>query len=308
MRFKFTKMHGAGNDFIVFNALTEKLPADLAAFSKKICHRQFGIGADQVLIVAPSATQDFRMDIFNADGGKVEMCGNGIRCFIKYLLDHKLTDKTVVKVETLAGTIVPRLIVDHPRQTEDTVWVEVDMGEPILDGEKIPVAATGSILARPFYLESKLLQAGDPDKVTMTCVSMGNPHAVIFVDAVENYPVMRVGPVLEQHPFFPRRTNVEFVQVQSRQHVTQRTWERGSGETLACGTGASAVCVAGVLNGITDRNVTVSLKGGDLELCWDENSNHVFKTGPATTVFEGEIQFETNYKDQFKSQLARLKR
>lgn len=308
MRLSFTKMHGAGNDFIFFNAFTEKLPPDLAEFCKKLCHRQFGIGADQVLIVHPSEVADFRMDIYNADGGRVEMCGNGIRCFAKYVRDVGLTTKSEIRVETLAGIIVPRVIEKHARQTEDTLWVEVDMGAPILEAEKIPTAATGQVLARPFYLDFPDPRPEDPDKVTMTCVSMGNPHAVVFVNDIENYPVERVGRLIENHAFFPKRTNVEFVQVKSQTHVVQRTWERGSGETLACGTGASAVCVAGVLNELTGREITVSLKGGDLELKWDQKTNHVFKTGPATTVFDGSLPIKGDYKDQFASQLARLKR
>jgi diaminopimelate epimerase len=261
-----------------------------------------------VLIVHPSEVADFRMDIYNADGGRVEMCGNGIRCFAKYVRDVGLTTKSEIRVETLAGIIVPRVIEKHARQTEDTLWVEVDMGAPILEAEKIPTAATGQVLARPFYLDFPDPRPEDPDKVTMTCVSMGNPHAVVFVNDIENYPVERVGRLIENHAFFPKRTNVEFVQVKSQTHVVQRTWERGSGETLACGTGASAVCVAGVLNELTGREITVSLKGGDLELKWDQKTNHVFKTGPATTVFDGSLPIKGDYKDQFASQLARLKR
>lgn len=299
-------MHGAGNDFIFINALSQELPPDLSDFSHKLCHRRFGIGADQVLLVYPSQQADFRMDIYNADGGQVEMCGNGIRCFAKYVWDEKLTTKSKIKIETLGGMIVPELILDHPKQTKDTMWVRVDMGEPILEGEKIPTKERGQIVDKEFYLESDLLRDGDPEKVNITCVSMGNPHCVVFVDDVESYPVERVGRVLEQHPFFPNRTNVEFVQIINDKKLIQRTWERGSGETYACGTGASAVCVAGVLNHKTSREVIISLKGGDLELMWDEASNHVFKTGPATTVFTGELSYQLDYKDHFQSQLKRL--
>lgn len=329
MLLRFTKMHGAGNDFVFLNALAQKLPDDLPTFSKRICHRQFGIGADQVLIVHPSKTHDFRMEIYNADGGLVEMCGNGVRCFAKYVRDKGLTDKDEIRVETPAGTIVPRVIAGHPRETSDTSWVRVDMGEPVLEGEKIPTAGTGRIVARPFYIESTQLSSGDPDKVIMTCVSMGNPHAVIFVKGLDDYPVEKIGRLIECHPFFPRRTNVEFVEIADRTHLRQRTWERGSGETLACGTGASAVCAAAVLNGLAERRVTVSLKGGDLELEWDEKSGHVYKTGPATHVFEGELDASAavpvaasaaltasnapenvtgGYLNQFKDQLSRLKK
>lgn len=288
MKIPFTKMHGAGNDFVMINGIENKLPKNLKNFSKQICHRHFGIGADQVLIARESQKGDFTMVIYNADGGEVEMCGNGIRCFFKFLHEQKLTQKTHLKIETLAGIIEPTLLPDHPKTTSNTVWVKVNMGKPILDGAKIPVQARGKIVNYRFVPSRvKELLPTDPQSFLITSVSMGNPHCVIFVDDVKKFPVARIGSLIETDPFFPKRVNVEFVQIKNRQHLLQRTWERGSGETYACGTGASAVAVAAVLNNFADRELTISLKGGDLDLFWDEKNNQVFKTGPATTVFEG---------------------
>ena len=288
MRVNFTKMHGAGNDFVFLNGLAGSLPPDLAAFSKQICQRRFGVGADQVLIALPSSKADFRMDIFNADGGRVEMCGNGIRCFSKYVLDQKLTQKMELTIETLGGLIRPSVVVGHSRETATTLWVKVDMGEPILDAAKVPTRGNGKLIASEFTPVNKTnLLPSDPMTFKITSVSMGNPHCVIFVDDVASFPVTRIGPIIETDPFFPNRTNVEFVEVKNRRALVQRTWERGSGETYACGTGASAVLVAAVLNGLTERSATISLKGGELDIDWNETTNHVFMTGPATTVFEG---------------------
>jgi diaminopimelate epimerase len=288
MRLPFTKMHGAGNDFVFLNALAHTLPSDLSALSQQVCHRRFGVGADQMLIVARSESADFRMEIFNADGGRVEMCGNGIRCFAKYVRDQKLTDKTELSIETLAGIIKPSIITNHPRQTPQTAWVKVDMGEPILDAAKVPTRATGKLINHTFApVALQNLTDGTPKEFRITTVSMGNPHCVIFVDNLQKFPVERVGSAIETDPFFPNRTNVEFVEVRNRRALIQRTWERGAGETYACGTGACAVIVAAVLTGVAERSATISLKGGDLDLSWDEASNRVFKTGPGTTVFEG---------------------
>jgi diaminopimelate epimerase len=232
------------------------------------------------------------MDIFNADGGEVEMCGNGIRCLAKYVRDKGLTKKKVIDVDTLSGIIRPRIVGD---------LVEVDMGEPVLDGERIPVNATGTIINRPLEVnlkkqrpETRLpAEASTKEEgqvtVRMTCVSMGNPHGVIFVDDVDKYPVTDYGPSIEKDSFFPNRVNVEFVEILGRNTLKMRVWERGAGETHACGTGACAAVVASVLNGKTGREVKVQLKGGDLEIRWDEKSDHVTMTGPATTVFVGEI-------------------
>lgn len=282
MSLPFVKMHGNGNDFIMLDAIKHSMPQDLSGFSRKICDRRFGIGADQVLIAYPSKTADFRMDIYNSDGGQVEMCGNGIRCFLSYVRDQGHAEKKDIAVETLAGIIKPVLIADHPQTTPNVSWVRVDMGEPILEGAKIPVKQSGKIISQNFEVK-------DFAPVKITCVSMGNPHCVIFVDDVENFPVEKMGPLIEHDAFFPKRVNVEFVQVVNRKHVIQRTWERGAGETYACGTGACAVMVAAVLNDVADRQVRVSLKGGDLDLLWDEKTGHVFKTGPAVKVFSGVI-------------------
>lgn len=275
-------MHGNGNDFIMLDAIKEPMPKDLSGFSRQICDRRFGIGADQVLIAYPSQNADFRMDIYNADGGQVEMCGNGIRCFLSYVRDQGHTQKKNIAVETLAGIIKPVLVADHPQTTKNISWVRVDMGEPILEGSQIPVQQGGKIVSQDFQVKGFA-------PVKITCVSMGNPHCVIFVDDVENFPVEKMGPLIEHDVFFPKRVNVEFVQVVNRKHLIQRTWERGAGETYACGTGACAVGVAAVLNELADRQLRISLKGGDLDLLWDEKSGHVFKTGPATRVFSGVI-------------------
>jgi len=283
MKIPYVKMHGAGNEFIMLNGY-EALPENLGQLSKILCHKKTGLGADQILIAYPSEKADFRMVIYNADGGEVEMCGNGIRCFLQYIRDLELTDKTSLSIETLGGLIVPNLITDHAFQDENTVWVKVDLGKAVLEGRDIPVDADGEIIA--------LNKTFGEAEMAITCVSMGNPHCVIFVDDVEQYPVQTVGPIIEKDAFFPNRVNVEFVQVKDRQHLIQRTWERGAGETMACGTGAAAVCVAAVLNSLADREVKISLKGGDLELRWDEETGHVFKTGPATTVSKGVFDYD----------------
>ncbi len=271
-------MHGAGNDFIFLNNLDGniKLTEDQI---RHLCHRRFGIGCDQLLLVASSSIADFRMDIYNSDGGMVEMCGNGIRCFAKYVLDLGLTQKEALTVETMAGIIKPVIL----KNEGHTGFVRVDMGEPILNGQDIPVNATGHIIKHHLEVTTKGIS------FPITCVSMGNPHCVIEVERVLTFPVEEIGPEIENHPFFPNRVNTEFIEVLDRSHIRMRVWERGAGETYACGTGACAVGVAGVLNGITDRKVTVHLKGGDLEIEWNEDDNHVYMTGPATTVFEGKV-------------------
>lgn len=293
MRIPFVKMHGAGNDFVLFDAIRHQLPKDRVSLAQTVCHRRFGAGADQVLIVDTSKDCDFTMTIHNADGGEVEMCGNGIRCFAKYLRDSGVTDKVTLTVETMAGVMQPTVVTDHPDTTAQTAWVRVDMGKPELEGARIPVQKSGQVVAHAFGLGlNDGLCAADPRTFTITAVSMGNPHCVIFVPDVAGFPVERVGPLIERDGFFPNRVNVEFVQVKDRCHLIQRTWERGVGETYACGTGACAVVVAGVLNGVCERAVRITLKGGDLDLSWDEDSGHVFKTGPATTVFEGTFDYD----------------
>jgi diaminopimelate epimerase len=270
MKLEFTKMHGCGNDFIFIDCL-EQEPPELTALAGKLCDRRFGVGADQLLTIHRSRVADFKMEIYNSDGSQVEMCGNGIRCFAKYAFDHGLTDKQELEVETLAGIIRPRLVGD---------LVAVDMGEPILEGRKIPVDADGPIIDRPLTVD------GGTYKVT--CLSMGNPHCVVYLDAIDALDLEKIGPRFEHHPFFPRRVNTEFVEIVSRHEVRMRVWERGAGETWACGTGASAATVAGVLTGKTERKLTLHLKGGDLAVEWRAD-NRVIMTGPAEEVFHGTI-------------------
>ncbi|WP_298461406.1 diaminopimelate epimerase [uncultured Mitsuokella sp.] len=275
---KFSKWQGCGNDFVLINCLQDKV-ADYAAFAQEVCDRHYGVGADGILVVEPSVKADFRMRIFNTDGSEAEMCGNGIRCFARYLYDSHLTDKKEFTVETGAGVLVPRLIFEG-----DTVsGVRVDMGEPILEGDEIPVKGFG----RRHVVNEKLTVEGKD--YAMTCVSMGNPHCVIYVDDAEGFPIHELGSSFEHHPAFPRKTNTEFVEVKDRGHVRMRVWERGAAVTLACGTGSCATAVAGVLTGRTDRSVEVQLDGGTLHVEWDEASNHVFMTGPAELVFTGEL-------------------
>jgi len=264
----FTKMHGCGNDFIILNCLERKIPG-LEELSKRLCHRRFGIGADQLLTVSPSSNADFKMEIYNADGSQVEMCGNGIRCFAKYVVTRGLTQKKALNVETLAGIMWPRLVGER---------VEVDMGEPIFEGRKIPVKADGKVLDYPLKVNGTTYQ--------VSCVSMGNPHCVLFLNEIENLDLTRLGPQIEHHPFFPNRVNTEFANVIGAREVKMRVWERGAGETWACGTGACAVAVVGALTGKTGREVTVHLLGGDLLINWRDD-NHVYMTGEAKEVFEG---------------------
>jgi diaminopimelate epimerase len=267
----FTKMHGCGNDFVLLDCLHQKI-GNLEELAKRLCHRRFGVGADQLLTVHPSEIADFKMEIYNADGGQVEMCGNGIRCFAKYVRDHGLTQKTELEVETLAGVIRPRLIGDQ---------VEVDMGEPVLEGRKIPVNRDGRVLDYPLEVDGKTY--------AVTCVSMGNPHCVLYVDDVDHLDVEGVGPRFEYHPFFPRRVNTEFVEILGPRELRMRVWERGAGETWACGTGACAATVAGALTGRHERRVTIHLLGGDLRIEWRDN-NRVYMTGGAEEVFHGSVK------------------
>ena len=271
MELEFTKMHGAGNDFVFIDCLKRNI-ANLPAIAKKLCDRRFGIGADQLLTVHPSKIADFRMEIYNADGSQVEMCGNGIRCFAKYVYDHGITTKRALEVETLAGIIRPRVVGE---------LVEVDMGEPILEGRKIPVDADGEIKNRSLAVDGKTYE--------VTCVSMGNPHCVVYLDDIDSLDLEKIGPRFEHHPFFPKRVNTEFIEVISPSEVKMRVWERGAGETWACGTGASAVGVAGVMTGRTERTITIHLKGGDLLIEWRDN-NRVYMTGGADEVFHGTVK------------------
>jgi diaminopimelate epimerase len=272
----FTKMHGAGNDFIVLDGIRDELPP-IAPIAAKLCDRHFGVGADQLLVVRSSTTSDFRMEIYNADGSQVEMCANGIRAFFKYLRDHGHTTKDEIGVETLAGVVRPRWA--GPGR------VRVQMGRPILEPASIPTTlgrGEGPVLDVPLEVEGETL--------TVSSVSMGNPHAVIFVADPDRVPVERLGPLIEHHPAFPNRVNVEFATPVSRRRIRQRTWERGTGETLACGSGACAVAVAAMLEGRVDREVAIELRGGELEIAWPGSDSPVYMTGPATEVFTGRIR------------------
>lgn len=276
MELTFTKMHGIGNDFIVIDARDIDLAGrfDRGALARTLCSRRFGVGADQVLLLLDSGVADFTMKIYNADGSEVEMCGNGIRCLAKYVWDRGLSTKDTLEIDTLAGVIRPERAGN---------LVRVDMGEPVFDAERIPVnlESASPIVDYPLRINDR--------EFKVTCVSMGNPHAVVFMEEdIADFPVALYGPIIETHTLFPNKTNVEFVTVGSRKDLTMRVWERGSGETMACGTGASAVGVAAMLKGLTERTVTVHLLGGDLVIEWPQNG-HVYMTGPAEEVFEGRI-------------------
>ena len=278
MKIKFTKMQGLGNDYIYVNCFTQTIE-NPSVVAKKVSDRHFGIGSDGLVLILPSQVADFRMRMFNSDGSEAEMCGNAIRCVGKFVYDNKLTDKNVIKVETLAGIKVLDMAVENGQIT----LIKVDMGEPILEPEKIPV-----ISEKSRFISDEVEVNGDIFKVT--CVSMGNPHAVTYVKDVENFPLEVVGPIMETHKLYPRKINSEFVEVIDRNTLKMRVWERGAGETLACGTGACAVLVASVLNDLSERKATVKLLGGDLLIEWNETDNHVYKTGPAMKVFDGEVE------------------
>ncbi|MDD3293730.1 MAG: diaminopimelate epimerase [Geobacteraceae bacterium] len=275
---KFTKMHGAGNDYVYVNCFEERVdnPAEVA---RKVSNRNFGIGSDGLILIMPSTAADVRMRMFNSDGSESEMCGNGIRCVAKYAYDNGIVAKKEITAETGAGILTLQLFTNSHDKVEK---VRVNMGEPRLIRSEIPMTGDGAsrVVDEPLNILHSTFR--------ITCVSMGNPHCVIFVDDVEKFPVEKYGPLIENHEMFPRRTNVEFVQVISGDEVRQRTWERGAGETLACGTGSSAVTVACVLNGLTGRAIVNHLSGGDLEMEWPDGGP-VFMTGPAVEVFTGEI-------------------
>ncbi len=284
MIINFTKMHGLGNDFVLIDCLQYSSGFDGSTFgesAKRLCDRRFGVGADQILVLERSETADFKMLIFNADGGEVEMCGNGIRCLAKYIWDRKLSGKNVLSIETLAGVIKPEKAGE---------MVRVDMGEPIFEPEKIPVSILHPLSLTPHPsggIVDYPLQIADKE-FRITCVSMGNPHAVIVVDDVAKFPVTYYGPMIEAHAVFPRKSNVEFIEIISGKEIKMRVWERGSGETMACGTGACAAAVASNVKGLTDGNVAIHLPGGAL-LIERASDNHVYMTGPAVEVFKGII-------------------
>ncbi|BFK61289.1 diaminopimelate epimerase [Dorea longicatena] len=274
---KFTKMHGLGNDYVYVNCFEEKIdnPPAVARF---VSDRHFGIGSDGLIMINPSKTADFEMEMYNADGSRGEMCGNGIRCVAKYVYDYGLTDKTQISVETLGGIKYLDLTVEDGKVS----LVKVDMGKPKLEADLIPIISEREqVIDEPIEVDGK--------EYHMTGVSMGNPHAVIYVDDVKGLDLEKIGPKFENHERFPKRINTEFVHCIDRQTVEMRVWERGSGETLACGTGACAVAVSSILNNLTDTQVTVKLLGGDLQIEWDREKDRVFMTGPATVVFDGVI-------------------
>lgn len=274
---KFTKMQGLGNDYVYVNCLKEKVesPSEMA---RRVSNRHFGVGSDGLILICPSECADFEMKMYNADGSRGEMCGNGIRCVGKYVYDYGLTDQTEISVETLGGIKHLSLTVEEGK----VALVKVDMGSPIFVPEQIPVKVEGNHAVNiPISV--------DGDEYRMTCISMGNPHAVVYLDDIQNMEIEKIGPKFEHHSCFPNRVNTEFARVLDRETVEMRVWERGSGETLACGTGACAVAVASMVNGLTEDCVTVQLLGGNLKIEWDREKNVVYMTGPATVVFDGEL-------------------
>ncbi len=274
---KFTKMQGCGNDYVYINCFEEKVE-DAPALARKVSDRHFGIGADGLVLIKPSSRDDFTMEMYNADGSQGKMCGNAIRCVGKYVFDHGMTKKRELAVETLAGTKYLSLNVSGDKVSEVTVL----MGVPVFEPEKIPVVAEGkSVVDMPVTVDGR--------KYRITVVSMGNPHAVIFVEDTKNFPIEKIGPLFERHEMFPERVNTEFVKVLDRENINMRVWERGSGETWACGTGACASAVASVINGYTDGKVTVHMLGGNLHIRYDGEGGQVHMTGPAVEVFRGEL-------------------
>ncbi len=275
---KFTKMEGLGNDYVYVNCFEETVE-DPKSVAIKVSDRHFGIGSDGLILIKPSKVADFCMDMYNADGSQSEMCGNGIRCVAKYVYDYGLTDKTSISVETLAGIKYLDLKIEDGK----AVMITVNMGTPELIADKVPVKSD-----KEKVIDEPIMVAGK--EYRMTCISMGNPHCIVFVDDTKNFPLEEVGPLFESHEVFPNRVNAEFVQILDRQTANMRVWERGSGETLACGTGTCATVVASCLNGHTGDDVTVHLLGGDLHIKWDRETNLVYMTGPAKVVFDGEIE------------------
>ena len=293
---KFTKMHGIANDYVYVNCFEEEVP-DKAAVARYVSHRHTGVGSDGAIFICPSDVADCEMQMYNADGTRAEMCGNGIRCVAKYVYDYNIVDKTEMDIVSMgsvkhivlevgeeeAAPITGRKFSRRP-DGKVALNIRVDMGEPILSPDRIPVTLNdGDNLCI-----NKDIYVGD-STYRMTCVSMGNPHAVVFVDRLRDFPIGEIGPLFENHVCFPNRTNTEFVRVDDRRNVHMRVWERGAGETYACGTGACATAVACVLNGLTEDSLNVHLLGGDLKIEWDRTLNHVFMTGPAVTVYEGEL-------------------
>lgn len=276
---KFTKMHGLGNDYVYMDYTKVDVPKDISNLAQFVSNRHFGIGSDGLILICKSKTSDFKMRMFNADGSEAQMCGNGIRCVGKFVYDKGLTSKTEITIETLAG--IKNLKLQLVKGKVETV--EVDMGEPILEPERIPV------IANEYPVKNLKLQAEEKEFI-FTCVSVGNPHAIAIVDNLKDFDVEKYGKKLEVDKHFPEKANIEFIQIVNKNTIKMRVWERGSGETFACGTGASAVAVACNLNGLTEDEVTVKLLGGDLKIKWNKENNHIYMTGPAVTVFEGELE------------------
>ncbi|OYO67785.1 diaminopimelate epimerase [Lachnotalea glycerini] len=278
---KFTKMQGIGNDYVYVNCFREKIdyPSETA---KMVSDRHFGIGSDGLILIKPSDVADFKMEMYNSDGTQSEMCGNGIRCVGKYVYDYGLTRDTNITIETLAGI----KFLELTTKDDKAVLIKVDMGNPELLPAKIPVVAEGDqVVSQPIDVDGTIYQ--------MTCVSMGNPHAVIYMEDVKGLEIEKLGPKFEKHSRFPNRTNTEFARIIDKKTIEMRVWERGAGETLACGTGACATTVASILNGYTENEVTIHLLGGDLIIKWDQEKNKVFMTGPAEVVFDGEINLSS---------------
>ena len=280
MKIRFTKMHGCGNDYVYINGFSEHIAnEDKPGFVKTVSDRHFGIGSDGVIFINPSDIADFEMEMYNADGTRAQMCGNGIRSVAKYVYDRHLTDKEEMTIESM-GKI--KYITVFPENGK-AKRIKVDMGEPILEAKKIPVISNEEkVIDEPIFTDDK--------EYRMTCVSMGNPHAVIFLDP-DTLNIEELGPKFEYHVRFPERINTEFVIVLDRKNVKMRVWERGTGETLACGTGCCATAVACILNGLTDDEITVHVRGGDINVKWDKETNHIFMTGPAEFVFDGETEY-----------------
>lgn len=277
---KFTKMHGLGNDYVYIDAINQNIENE-SSLAQFVSNRHFGIGSDGLILICKSDVANFKMRMFNSDGSEAEMCGNGIRCVGKFVYDKGLTNKTTVRIETLAG--IKTLILNTKDGKVETA--RVDMGEPILEAEKIPVISNENPVRN-------LNLTAEGEKFKFTCVSMGNPHAITVVDNTENFDVEKYGRVLEVDKAFPKKANIEFAQIVDRHNIKMRVWERGAGETLACGTGACATAVACQINGLTERKVNIELLGGNLEIEWNEEDNHVYMTGPAVTVFDGELYEE----------------
>lgn len=276
---KFTKMHGLGNDYVYMDCTKSGVPDNVTSLAQFVSNRHFGVGSDGLILICASEICDFKMRMFNLDGSEAQMCGNGIRCVGKFVYDKGLTSKTEITVETLAGVKKLKLQVKN----EKIEMVEVDMGEPILEASKIPVIATASPV-------TNLKLQAEEKEFNFTCVSMGNPHAITIVDNVKEFDVKKYGSRLEVDAHFPEKANIEFIKIIDENTIEMRVWERGSGETFACGTGACAVAVACYLNGLTKNEVTVKLLGGDLNIKWNKENNHIYMTGPAVTVFEGELE------------------